>query len=59
MVPVGKGGFVPGSRVAADVLAEWRQEAPLQLVLQVHVILRGEAQAGSEKHKTLSAAVTV
>lgn len=37
--------------MTVDVGCLWRQEVPLQLVLQQHVVLGRKAQARSEKDK--------
>lgn len=51
MVTVGKGNFFESKVFPIDVGGVWRQEVPLQLVLQQHVVLRRKGEACSEKQK--------
>lgn len=51
MVPVGEADILESSLVTVDAGCVLRQEVPLQLVLQQHVILRREANACSEMEK--------
>lgn len=51
MVPVGEADILESSLVTVDAGFVLRQEVPLQLVLQQHVILRREANACSEMEK--------
>lgn len=48
MVSIAMGYFFVHGHVIMDVGARMRQEASLQLVFQVHVILRGQSKASSE-----------
>lgn len=51
MVPVGEADILESSLVTVDAGCVLRQEVPLQLVFQQHVILRREAKACSEMEK--------
>lgn len=48
MVPVGEADILKRSLATVDAGGVLRQEVPLQLVFQQHVILRREAKACSE-----------
>lgn len=48
MVPVGEADILGCSHVTVDVGRVRRQEVPLELVLQQHVVLRRQAKARSE-----------
>lgn len=48
MVPIGEAHILGCSHITVDIGCVRRQEVPLQLVLQQHVVLRRQAKARSE-----------